>query len=174
MKDSHNYFHIISSMMYEMIQIWSDFVFQISHLASFLKNSSNEHFSSIKHLIYYLCETADYHIIYDELKDKNKNADLVEYSDSNFDACRTTRQSTGEYIFMLNRSSVSWSSKRQSTVALSTTETEYYALSQAVKKIFWLWKLLVSLKLYLIEMQMWHFYLSNISHDCMTNLLTKF
>ena len=77
--------------MYEMIQIQSDFVFQISYLASFSKNSNNEHFSNMKHLICYLHETADYRIIYSRLKDRDKNADLVEYSDSNFSVYRVTR-----------------------------------------------------------------------------------
>ena len=131
---------------YKMIQIWSDFVFQISYLASFLKNSSSEHFSSMKYLIHYLCRTADYHIIYDRINEKS--ADLVDYSDSNFNICRVTRWSTDKYIFMLNRNSISWSSKKQSTMTLSITETEYYALSQIIKKISWLWKLLVSLKIY--------------------------
>ena len=49
---------------------------------------------------------------------------------------------------MLNGGPISWSSKRQSTVALSTTEAEYYALSQAVKEATWLRKLFTDLGLY--------------------------
>ena len=90
-KDFHNYLHIIDSIMYEMIQTQLNFVFQISHLASFLKNSSNEHFSNMKHLIHYLHEMVNHCIIYSKLKDDDKSADLVDYSDLNFSVCRMTR-----------------------------------------------------------------------------------
>ena len=91
--------------MYEIIQIQLNFVFQISHLASFSKIFNNKHFSNMKHLICYLCRMMNYHIIYDRINEKNAN--LVEYSDLNFDVCKMTKQSTNKYIFMLNRDSVS-------------------------------------------------------------------
>src|SRR5207247_5625323 len=90
-ENSHNYLYIIDRMMYEMIQTQLNFVFQISHLASFLKNSSNEHFSNMKHLIHYLHEMVNHCIIYSKLKDDDKSADLVDYSDLNFSVCRMTR-----------------------------------------------------------------------------------
>ena len=77
-----------------------------------------------------------------------ENADLIDYSDANFAVCKMTRRSTGEYIFMLNEGPISWSSKRQSTVALFTIEAEYYALSQAVKEATWLRKLFTDLGLH--------------------------
>jgi len=89
-----------------------------------------------------------YNYCIDYSKTTEAEADLVEYSDLNFRACKITRQSTEKYIFMLNDESVSWSSKHQSTVALSTTEAEYYALSQIIKKVSWLRKLLAGLKIY--------------------------
>ena len=91
-----------------------------------------EHFDDVKHLIRYLHGIANYYIIYNSISDENAN--LIKYSNSNFRACRLTRRSTENYIFMLNEGPISWSSKRQSTVALSTTEAEYYALSQAIKE----------------------------------------
>ena len=49
---------------------------------------------------------------------------------------------------MLNDDLILWSSKHQFIMILFTTETEYYALSQTVKKIMWLWKLFINLKFY--------------------------
>src|SRR5436189_5892955 len=87
----------------------------------------------------------DYQIIYGEVGD---DIDLVGYLDANFAACKVTRKSTDGYIFMLNEGPISWSSKRQSTVALFTIEAEYYALSQAVKEATWLRKLFTDLGLH--------------------------
>ena len=49
------------------------------------------------------------------------------------------------YIFYLSEGAISWSSKRQATVALSSTEAEYMALTQATKKAIWLRSLLAEL-----------------------------
>ena len=46
------------------------------------------------------------------------------------------------YVFMLNGGAVSWSSKRQDTISLSTTEAEYIALTHAAKEAIWLRNLL--------------------------------
>src|SRR5271154_1801352 len=52
------------------------------------------------------------------------------------------RRSTTGYIFYLSEGVISWSSKRQATVALSSTEAEYMALTQATKEAIWLRTLL--------------------------------
>ena len=149
-EDSHSYLHLINILMYEMIQTCPDYAFQISHLASFAKNPSSKYFGAIKHLICYLHGMVNYCIIYSSIDE----ADLFGHSDANFGACRITRQSTEAYVFMLNGDLISWPSKQQSIVTLSTTETEYYALSQAIKEAFWLQKLLADLKLYSFDPSM--------------------
>ena len=55
------------------------------------------------------------------------------------------RKSIGGYTFLLNGSAISWNSKKQSTVALSLTEAEYIALTQAAKESIWLQALLLDL-----------------------------
>ena len=48
------------------------------------------------------------------------------------------RHAISGYVFMLNGGAVSWSSKRQDTISLSTTEAEYIALSHAAKEAIWI------------------------------------
>ena len=55
------------------------------------------------------------------------------------------RRSTSGYVFQIGQSTVSWCSKRQATVAKSTTEAEYVALSQATQEAVWLQHLLADL-----------------------------
>jgi len=63
---------------------------------------------------------------------------LIGYSDANWGNNTDTRKSTTGYLFYLSGGVVSWSSKRQATVALSSTEAEYMALTHTTKESIWL------------------------------------
>jgi hypothetical protein len=70
---------------------------------------------------------------------------LVGYCDADYAGCMTTRKSTTGYVFTYNGSVISWASNRQPTVATSTTEAEYMALSDALKEGIWLSRMLSDL-----------------------------
>ena len=69
------------------------------------------------------------------------------YSDSDWAGDHATRKLTSGFVFMLNGGPVSWYAKRQATVALSSTEAEYVALTLAAKEATWLRLLLTKLGL---------------------------
>ena len=81
--------------------------------------------------------------IYKELKSINslslvsygKPLALEGFTDSDFAACRDTRRSTSGYIFKLGGATISWRSRKQRSVAISTLEAEYHdmACTQAAK-----------------------------------------
>lgn len=71
---------------------------------------------------------------------------LIRYSDSSW-ASTQDRKSVSGYVFMINNAPVSWRSKKQTIVALSSTEAEYVALSEAAKESVWIKKLFVELKI---------------------------
>ena len=75
----------------------------------------------------------------------HENDDLYRFADANWAGDVDTRGSTSGYVFMVANGVVSWSSKKQSTVAKSTTEAEYVALSQATQEAIWLRRLLCDL-----------------------------
>ena len=75
------------------------------------------------------------------------NLTILGYSDSDWAGDRDSRRSTSGFVFMLNNGPVSWSSKRQATVALSSTEAEYVALTQTAKEATWLRLLMTELGL---------------------------
>ncbi|GBM10195.1 Retrovirus-related Pol polyprotein from transposon TNT 1-94 [Araneus ventricosus] len=62
---------------------------------------------------------------------------VIGYCDSNYGGDIADRRSTTGYVFMIGGGAVSWCSKRQPTVATSTTEAEYMALSAAAKEAIW-------------------------------------
>eukprot|EP00877_Chromochloris_zofingiensis_P010252 jgi/Chrzof1/5480/Cz16g04260.t1 len=90
-----------------------------------------------------LCgRTLDYGITFGS--DSN---DLIGYCDADYAGDTDTRKSTSGYIFILHGGAITWSSKRQATVAASTTEAEYMAAAAAVKEALWLRTLLSELQL---------------------------
>ena len=66
------------------------------------------------------------------------------YSDADF-AASEGRKSTMAYVFILGNGAVSWMSKKERTVAVSTTEAEYMALLEAVKESIWIQRFLKEL-----------------------------
>ena len=67
------------------------------------------------------------------------------FSDADWAGNKDTRRSTSGYCFLLAGRVISWSSKKQQSVALSSTESEYMALAKATAKAIWLRKLLCEL-----------------------------
>lgn len=77
---------------------------------------------------------------------KCENLNLTGFSDSDYAADVDTRRSTSGYIFKLSNGPVTWMSKRQACVSLSTAEAEYIAACLAVKESVWIQKLLCDLR----------------------------
>ena len=86
----------------------------------------------------YLKGTKDLCLVYSV---SNANNPMIGYSDANWAGDRDTRRSTSGYAFIVSGGLVSWNSKKQKIVALSTAEAEYVALSEACKETIWLRKL---------------------------------
>ena len=133
--DPKIYRSFIGKLMYAMVGSRPDIAFAVSKLGQFACNPTSKHLKLAKKVLCYLKGTADKGIVY--LKHK-KNLVLDAYSDADWGGCKTTRRSTTGGLFRINGSLVSWSSKRQPTVALSSTEAEYMAATQATKEVVWL------------------------------------
>jgi hypothetical protein len=71
--------------------------------------------------------------------------DVVGYCDADWAGDLEDKKSTTGFIFMMGGGATSWSSKRPPTIALSTTEAEYMASTQATKEAIWMTKLMKEL-----------------------------
>ena len=93
---------------------------------------SKAHWTGVKRIICYLKGTTDFGLKFSCVSDENPQ--VIGYSDADWMGDLNTRRSTLGYVFQIRQSTVSWCSKRQATVAKSTTEAEYVALSQATQE----------------------------------------
>ncbi|TXG54058.1 hypothetical protein EZV62_019314 [Acer yangbiense] len=116
--ESIPYSSAVGSVMYSMISTRPDLAQAISVLSS---------------------STTYVRLIYDC---SNSVIDLVEYVDSDYTGDRDKRRSTSSYFFTIAGCCVRWKSQLQSVVALSTTEAEYIAVTEAIKEAIWLQGLL--------------------------------
>ena len=120
--------------MWGQLATCPDLSFSVSLLAHFQANLGVEHWNVLLHIVGYIKNTLDYGLTYSCDFDISPTA----FVDADYGGCRDTRQSTLGYVFMMAGGPVTWSSKRQATVALSTVEAEYVAMSQCAQQMSWM------------------------------------
>src|SRR3954465_5887021 len=99
--------------------------------------------SAVKCMFHYLKGTINHGII---LGGRNPNEVLLSgYTDADWGDCPDTQRSISGFIFQINNGPVTWSAKKQPTVALSSMEAKYMAMSIATWEIMWLHTLLSKL-----------------------------
>jgi len=117
-----------------------DIICAVGQLSQFLNKPSSKHLLAAKRVLRYLKGTANLGITY-----RPPPMRLTGYSDADWAGDVNTRRSTTGYVVMLNNGAIAWKSQRQATVALSTMEAEYMALTEATKELKWVRTLLAEL-----------------------------
>jgi len=101
----------------------------------------------MKRVFRYLRGTSDYGLCYQGTAGLDKVLDIHGFVDADWVGDLDQKISTSGYLFNLFGSAVSWMSKKQSIVALSSTEAEYMAATHARKEVVWLQRLYSSMGL---------------------------
>src|SRR5580765_1363923 len=109
-----------------------DISFATSTVAQFLDNPGSAHWEAVKTIYRYVLGTKDWSLVYG-----GKTEDLQGFVDAD-GASQDHWQAISGYVFMLDGRAVSWTSKKQELVTLSTTEAEYVAATHAAKEAMWL------------------------------------
>jgi hypothetical protein len=122
------YRSMIGSLLY-LCASRPDIMLSVCMCARFQANSKECHLSTIKRILRYLVHTPNLGLWYP----KGSKFNLLGYSDSDYAGCKVDRKSTLGTCQFLGRSLVSWSSKKQNCVALSTAEAEYVDNESATK-----------------------------------------
>ena len=128
------YRSILGSVMWGQLATRPDLSFAVSLLARFQANPGIQHWTALMHVMGYIKNTNDFGLTYSRDFDLSPTA----FADADYGGCKDTRRSTSGYIFIMAGGAVSWSSKRQATVALSTVEAEYVAMSRCAQQMIWM------------------------------------
>jgi hypothetical protein len=129
--DNKPYCSVLGSVMWGQLVTWLELFFSVSLLAGFQANPSIDHWNALRHVIGYIKNTLNYGLTYSHDTDLSPHA----FVDADYGGCRDTCQSTSGYMFLMAGRPVTWSSKRQTTVALSTVEAEYISMSRCVQQM---------------------------------------
>ena len=102
--------------------------------ARFQANPKETHLIAVKRILRYLKHTPSIGLWYP----KGARFELIGYSDLDYAGCKVDRKSISEGCHLLGRSLVSWSSKKQNSVALSTAEAEYITVGACCAQILYM------------------------------------
>ena len=136
--DTITYQSIVGSLLYAAITTRPDIAQAVGVVSKFCANPTQSHLTAAKRILRYLKGTVYLGLSYKKCADGN----LIGYSDADWAGDVDDRHSTSGNVFLLAKGAVSWLSKKQATVALSTAEAEYVALSAATQEAIWLRRLL--------------------------------
>ena len=132
---------MIGSLQYLTVATRPDIAYAVNRLASFTSNPNFEHYSAAKRVLRYLKGTRNFGITY---RDQNERLlgpmdsnTIYGFSDAAFVNTEDQKSISG-CVFLANMGAITWRSKKQATIALSTTEAEYVALAEAVREAKWL------------------------------------
>lgn len=128
--DGTTYRALIGKLLYIAGSTRPDVAFAISSLSRFNSNPHRKHWEAAKRVIKYLKGTIDSGIEY-----RRNDVKLYGHSDADWANCRADRKSYTGFIIFIGGSPVSWEARKQPTVALSTTEAEYMAITSAAKEM---------------------------------------
>ena len=125
-----------------------DISYAVGTLAKFTNNPGEIHWKALLRVLGYLAKTNEYCIKYEGIENGRSAVEAIGYSrgflpqlsvfkcyvDASFAADLNTRRSTTGYVFKIAGGPVSWQSRMQTSVALSSMESEYMAASAAAQK----------------------------------------
>jgi hypothetical protein len=131
------YRSMIGSLLY-LCASRPDIMLSVCMCVWFQADPKEVHLRAVKRIMRYLVYTLKFDLWYP----KGSTFDLIEYSDADWAGCKIDRKSTSGTCQFLGRSLVSWASKKQNSVALSTAEAEYIIAGHYCAQLLWMRQIL--------------------------------
>jgi len=133
------------SLMYLAVATRPDIAYAVYRLGSYMASPNMSHWTMAKRILRYLSGTKDLGITYQAKKPTPDENHFIGYSDASY-ANNDDLTSVSGYVSLMNGGAISWGSKKQSDVSLSSTEAEYIALAEETREITWLRHLMEGLE----------------------------
>lgn len=137
--DQQSYQSLVGSLMYLATCTRPDIAYAVGMLARYSSKPNQSHWVAAKRVLRYLKGTVNFGLVY------SGDSCVVGHSDADWAGDVDDRKSTSGYMFQIAGGPVSWRSRKQNTVALSTAEAEYVALSSAAQECVWMRRLVAEL-----------------------------
>lgn len=134
------YRECIGSLLFAAQISRPDISYGVNLLSRFCEKPGKGHWIAVKRILRYLKGSKSLEIIYGQT-----NNDLTGYCDADWAGDIDNRKSTTGYLFTLNGGAITWNTRRQPTIALSTTEAEFMSMVCATQEALWLKQLLSEL-----------------------------
>ncbi|GJW51500.1 retrovirus-related pol polyprotein from transposon TNT 1-94 [Tanacetum coccineum] len=131
--DLTHYRGMVGTLMY-LTASRLDLTFAVCMCARYQAKPTEKHLHAVKRIFKYLRGTVNRGLWYP----KDSSIALTAYADADHAGCQDTRRSTSGSMQLLGDRLVSWSSKRQKSAAISSTEAEYIALSGCCAQVLWM------------------------------------
>ncbi|XP_024160679.1 secreted RxLR effector protein 161-like [Rosa chinensis] len=138
--DESYYKQVVGSLMY-LTATRPDLMFSVSLISRFMAEPTEMHLQAANRILRYLRGTTSFGI----LNKKGGTYELLAYTDSDYAGDIEDRKSTLGYVFLLSSGAVSWLSKKQPIVTLSTTEAEFVAAAGCASQAIWMRRVLETL-----------------------------
>jgi hypothetical protein len=132
--NAKHYQQLIGSLMYLVTATRFDLAFTITFLSQYNSDPNILHQKAANRVLKYLQHSKDKHLLYTW----NKSIALQTFCDASHGNCHDTRRSFSGYLLKLGECPISWRSRKQKSVATSTCEAEYMALTMACKHHIWI------------------------------------
>lgn len=158
--DARKFRSLVGRLIY-LTHTRPDLSYAVGLVSRFMHCPSKQHFGAAKRILRYIASTTSYGIWYS----KQENFELLGYSDSDWAGAKGDMESTSGNCFTLGSGIVTWASKKQAIVALSSTEAEYMAATTACQAV-WLRRVLSDLNQ--MQHQATTIFCDNISTIAMT------
>jgi hypothetical protein len=133
------YRSIIGSLIYVSVCTRPDVTHAVNICSRFMTKPTITHMQAAKRILRYLRGNIEYGLKYNNNISTNGNKVVVSgYSDADWGGDKYDRKSTTGYCTFVNGNLISWNTKKQPTVALSTAEAELMAIVELAKEVTWL------------------------------------
>jgi hypothetical protein len=135
---SNSYARLLGSLQFVANSTRPDISYAVNKLAAYTANPGLKHHGAIKRILRYLAGTKTLGITYRKSQDVTGIDNLFHgYADAAYANADDFKSTTG-YVFLAAGGAITWKSKKQTVIALSSTEVEYVALSEAGREATWL------------------------------------